>query len=78
MPSQPLVEQIGALVAMTGTDALDIETLAGALLDAVGSTNTETKEAWRRRAPGVLIVGTDMEISSKMQPVKSYSFRWQR
>ncbi|PSJ19885.1 conjugal transfer protein TraD, partial [Halomonas sp. ND22Bw] len=30
------VEQLGALVAATGADTLDAETLAGVLLDAVG------------------------------------------
>ena len=43
------VEQLGQLVAMTGADALDIETLAGVLLDAVGSKDTEAKEAWRTK-----------------------------
>ena len=40
------VEQLGQLVAMTGADALDIETLAGALLDAVASKDADMKEAW--------------------------------
>ena len=40
-------EQLGQLVTATGADALDIETLAGALLDAVASQNAEAKEAWR-------------------------------
>ena len=43
------VEQLGQLVAMTGADALDIETLAGALLDAVASKDADTKEAWRTK-----------------------------
>ena len=43
------VEQLGALVAMTGADALDIETLAGALLDAVASKDSDAKEAWRAK-----------------------------
>jgi Conjugal transfer protein TraD len=43
------VEQLGTLVAMTGADALDIETLAGALLDAVASKDTDAKEAWRTK-----------------------------
>lgn len=43
------VEQLGALVAMTGADALDVETLAGVLLDAVVSRDTEAKEAWRAK-----------------------------
>ena len=40
------VEQLGVLVTSTGADALDMETLAGALLDAVTSQNTEVREAW--------------------------------
>ena len=43
------VEQLGQLVAVTGADALDTETLAGALLDAVGSKDTGAKEAWRAK-----------------------------
>ena len=41
------VEQLGALVAATGADALDVETLAGVLLDAVASKDASAKEAWR-------------------------------
>lgn len=41
------VEQLGQLVAATGADALDAETLAGALLDAVGSKDADAREAWR-------------------------------
>ncbi|KQN89845.1 conjugal transfer protein TraD [Sphingomonas sp. Leaf231] len=41
------VEQLGALVTTTGADALDMETLAGALLDAVASADADVKEAWR-------------------------------
>ena len=41
------VEQLGQLVAATGADALDAETLAGVLLDAVTSKNASAKEAWR-------------------------------
>ena len=43
------VEQLGALVASTGADTLDLETLAGALLDAVASRDTVAKEAWRAK-----------------------------
>ncbi|GAA3278014.1 hypothetical protein GCM10020258_60220 [Sphingomonas yabuuchiae] len=43
------VEQLGQLVAATGADALDAETLAGVLLDAIGSEDTATKEAWRAK-----------------------------
>ncbi len=43
------VEQLGRLVTATGADALDMETLAGALLDAVAMKDTEAKEAWRAK-----------------------------
>ncbi|MDF0490952.1 conjugal transfer protein TraD [Sphingomonas sp. H39-1-10] len=43
------VEQLGQLVTATGADALDVEMLAGVLLDAVASQNAETKEAWRAK-----------------------------
>ena len=43
------VEQLGQLVAATGADALDAETLAGVLLDAIGSKDTAAKEAWRAK-----------------------------
>lgn len=41
--------QLGELVTVTGADALDLETLAGALLAAVQSAKaSDAKEAWRR------------------------------
>ncbi|MGR6331160.1 conjugal transfer protein TraD [Sphingomonas sp. XXL09] len=43
------VEQLGQLVTSTGADALDAETLAGVLLDAIGSSDTNAKEAWRAK-----------------------------
>jgi len=43
------VEQLGQLVTTTGADTLDMETLAGVLLDAVASNDTEAKEAWRTK-----------------------------
>jgi len=43
------VEQLGQLVAATGADALDAETLAGVLLDAVASKDAGAKEAWRAK-----------------------------
>jgi len=39
--------QLGELVIATGADALSIEQLAGALLDAVGADATR-KDAWRK------------------------------
>ena len=42
------VLQLGELVTVTGADALDLETLAGALIAAVnGAKSPEQKEAWR-------------------------------
>jgi hypothetical protein len=43
------VQQLGELVAATGADAFDAETLAGVLLAAIGSDDAERKEAWRVR-----------------------------
>ena len=43
------VEQLGQLVIATGADTLDMETLAGVLLDAVALQNTEAKEASRAK-----------------------------
>ncbi|MGQ3081332.1 MULTISPECIES: conjugal transfer protein TraD [Alphaproteobacteria] len=39
--------QFGELVIATGADALSVEQLAGALLDAVGA-DAARKEAWRK------------------------------
>ncbi len=39
--------QLGELVIATGADAMTIEQLAGALLDAVGA-DAARKEAWRK------------------------------
>jgi hypothetical protein len=45
--------QLGELVTLTGADALDLETLTGALLAAVESaSHTGTKEAWRAKGAG--------------------------
>ncbi len=42
------VLQLGELVTVTGADALDLETLAGALIAAVtGAKSPAQKEAWR-------------------------------
>lgn len=42
------VLQLGELVTVIGADALDLETLAGALLSTVnGAKSSEQKEAWR-------------------------------
>src|SRR3546814_916572 len=43
------VQQLGELVTSTGADALDLATLAGALLAAVEAADANEKEAWRSR-----------------------------
>lgn len=43
------VEQLGQLVAATGADALDAQTLAGVLLEAVGSKDADARGAWRAK-----------------------------
>lgn len=43
------IEQLGQLVIAAGADALDAETLAGVLLDAIGTKDAGTKEAWRTK-----------------------------
>ena len=44
------VVQLGEMVIATGADALDAETLAGILLEALdGAKQSETKEGWRQR-----------------------------
>lgn len=41
------VQQLGELVIATGADALDTETLTGALLDAATTKDAKEREAWR-------------------------------
>lgn len=43
------VEQLGTLVTSTGADTLDMEMLAGVLLDAVATKDADAKEAWRAK-----------------------------
>lgn len=43
------VQQLGELVIATGADAIDAETLAGALLSIVETTDAAKKENWRKR-----------------------------
>ena len=43
------VRDLGTLVTATGADALDAETLAGALLDAVANADKAIGEGWRKR-----------------------------
>jgi len=46
------VRQLGELVTATGANALDAETLAGALLAAVATNDLVTKEEWRKAGEG--------------------------
>ena len=43
------VRDLGALIIATGADALDVDVLAGALLDAAANTDKATGEGWRKR-----------------------------
>ena len=43
------VQQLGELVIATGADAMDAETLAGALLSIVETTDAAKRESWRKR-----------------------------
>jgi hypothetical protein len=43
------ITQLGELVAATGADSLDVDTLAGVLLSAVEEKDAAAKEAWRRK-----------------------------
>lgn len=46
---QRKVRQLGELVAATGADALDVETLAGGLLAMIEADDPARKESWRKR-----------------------------
>lgn len=53
------VRQLGELVIATGADALDIDTLAGGLLDLADAANAARKESWRKRGAGFFRGGKD-------------------
>lgn len=42
------VRQLGELVIATGADALDADLLAGALLGAIATKDTNEREGWRK------------------------------
>lgn len=46
---QRKVLQLGELVIATGADALDLETLAGALLKMMEANEVPRREAWRKK-----------------------------
>ncbi|NQE60782.1 hypothetical protein E1H18_470 [Caulobacter sp. RHG1] len=58
------VRQLGELVIATGADALDIDTLAGGLLDLADAGNAARKEAWRKRGSGFFRGGSSSSASS--------------
>jgi len=41
-------KQLGDLIVATGADALDIETLAGALIATIQSTDAAQKQGWKK------------------------------
>lgn len=43
------IAQLGELVAATGADTLDVETLAGGLLAMIEASDPARKESWRKR-----------------------------
>ncbi len=49
MLKQRKVQQLGELVIATGADALDPETLAGALLKSMEANDAPRRESWRKR-----------------------------
>lgn len=57
------ITQLGELVSAAGADALDVETLAGILLEAVerASADPDQKEAWRRRGDGFFRQGAKQQ-----------------
>jgi hypothetical protein len=46
------IRQYGDLVIATGADALDIETLAGALVLIIEQADATRKDSWRRKGEG--------------------------
>ena len=57
------VRQLGELVGATGADALDVELLAGVLLDAVSMKDATTKEGWRQRGAAFFLAGSSVPRS---------------
>ncbi len=58
------VRQLGELVIATGADALDIDTLAGGLLDLADAGNAARKEGWRKRGAGFFRGGSSAPTPS--------------
>lgn len=62
------VRQLGELVTATGADALDAETLAGALLAAVDETDKAVMEGWRRRGAAFFREGQGIGRRTRAKP----------
>jgi hypothetical protein len=60
------VQQLSELVIATGADAVDAETLAGALLDIAGNGDAARKEGWRKRG-AAFFQGTERKRSEAAQ-----------
>ena len=58
------VRQLGELVIATGADALDMNTLAGGLLDLADAGNAGRKEGWRKRGAGFFRGGSSAPAPS--------------
>ena len=54
------VRQLGELVSATGADALDVELLAGVLLNAVSVNDATTREGWRQRGAAFFLAGSSV------------------
>ena len=61
------ITQLGELVSAAGADALDVETLAGVLLEAVerAAADPDQKEAWRRRGDGFFRQGAKQQRGTR-------------
>ncbi len=62
------MRQLGELVTATGADALDAETLAGALLAAVDETDKAVTEGWRRRGATFFLDGQGARRRTRAKP----------
>lgn len=69
------VQQLGELVIAIGADAMDAETLAGALLEITKITDTARRESWRKRgaaffqgAPEKRGEGTERQSDGTLSP----------
>ena len=69
------VRQLGELVIATGADQIDTEILAGALLGAVTTKDTNAKEGWRKAGAGFFqrsarkaAAGTDRRAANDTAP----------